>query len=118
MHISIMSNTSDDVIFEVLKLYDVIDKHNIPNKVQQTTIVESDTANMGNNHVIPYEQYVKHDDVSVLPCSASSVLNDDYVLHVNTAFIPDDSLTTRLNIYKDQVAIYEQRAKIELTERE
>ena len=73
---------------------------------------------MGNSNVIPYEQYVNHNDVSVVTSSASSALNDDYVLHDNTEFAPEDSLTTQLNMYKEQVAIYEQRAKFELTERE
>ena len=48
-----MSNTSDSVIAEVLKLYDMIDEHKIPNKVQlpnvleQSIIFESDNAIMG-----------------------------------------------------------------------
>nr|GEV28528.1 retrovirus-related Pol polyprotein from transposon TNT 1-94 [Tanacetum cinerariifolium] len=49
---------------------------------------------------------------------ASSFQCDDYTLHENNAYVPDDSFTTTLNIYKDQVAIYEQRAKFELTDRE
>ena len=32
--------------------------------------------------------------------------------------MPDDTLTTRLKILKEQVSIYEQRSKFELTERE
>ena len=71
---------------------------------------------MDNNNVIPYEQYVKHNVESVVPSGASSVVNNACELHENTVFIPDDSLTTRFNIYKDQVATYEQRAKFELIE--
>ncbi|GJU65156.1 retrovirus-related pol polyprotein from transposon TNT 1-94 [Tanacetum coccineum] len=37
---------------------------------------------------------------------------------VNDAFVPHDPIATELKIYKEQVAIYEQRAKFELTERE
>jgi hypothetical protein len=96
----------------------VLHEQKIPNEVQQTNFVVSDTADMGNSNVFPYDQYVKHNVASVVQSSASSVLNDDYVLHENTAFIPDDSLITRLNTLKDQVTIYEQRAKFELTERE
>lgn len=73
---------------------------------------------MGNDNVIPYEQYVKHNEELVVPSSASSVVDNVCELHENTMFIPDDTLTTRLNIYKDQVAIYEKRSKFELTERE
>ncbi|GKE72780.1 hypothetical protein Tco_1534821, partial [Tanacetum coccineum] len=36
----------------------------------------------------------------------------------NYAFVPHDPMATELKIYKEQVAIYEQRAKFELTERE
>jgi hypothetical protein len=61
---------------------------------------------------------MKHNEVSVVPSSASSVVNNACKLLENTAYIPDDTLTTRLNILKDQVTIYEQRAKFELTERE
>jgi hypothetical protein len=103
---------------KVLELYDMVDEQKILNKVQPTNDVDSDVVDMENSNVDPCEQHVKHNEVSVEPCCASSVLNDDYVLHENTAFIPDDSLTTRLNTLKDQVTIYEQRAKFELTERE
>jgi chromosome segregation ATPase len=61
---------------------------------------------------------MKHNELSVVQCSASSVLNDDFVLHEYTIYNPDDSLPTRFNILKDQVSIYEQRAKFELNERE
>lgn len=47
-----------------------------------------------------------------------SVDLSEYELHEHTVYNPDDSLATRLNILKDQVTIYEQRAKFELTERE
>jgi hypothetical protein len=118
VHIHIMSKTSDPVIAEVLKLYDMIDEHKIPHKLQPTNVFESDIANMGNSNVIPYKHYVKHNEASVVPNSASSVLNDGYVMHENTAVIPDESLTTKHNIYNDQVAIHEQHAELELTERE
>nr|GEY23548.1 hypothetical protein [Tanacetum cinerariifolium] len=57
-----------------------------------------------------------HNEESVVPIGASSVQYDDYMLHENSAYVPDDSFTTTLNIYKDQVAIYEQRAKFKLTD--
>ncbi|GKA50988.1 hypothetical protein Tco_0744184 [Tanacetum coccineum] len=73
---------------------------------------------MGNSNVIPYEQYLSVDNISVVPSCASSVLNDACVLIDNDAYVPNDPMATELKIYKDQVAIYEQRAKFELTERE
>nr|GEX66359.1 UBN2 domain-containing protein [Tanacetum cinerariifolium] len=110
------SNAS--ILSEVLNLENAIDHHEIPNEVQQTNVLDSDSVDMGNSNVIPYEQYVKHNEESVVPSAASSVQYDDYMLHENSAYVPDDSFTTTLNIYKDQVAIYEQRAKFELTDRE
>ncbi|GJU89265.1 hypothetical protein Tco_1301688 [Tanacetum coccineum] len=92
--------------------------HEIHYEVQQTNVLDSDSADMGNSNIIPYEQYVKHNEGLVIPSGESSVPNDAYMMHKNSAYVPDDSLTTKLNIYKEQVAIYEQRAKFELTDRE
>nr|GEW37507.1 hypothetical protein [Tanacetum cinerariifolium] len=110
------SNAS--ILSEVLNLENAINHHEIYNKVQQTNVLDSDSADMGNSDVIPYEQYVKHKEESVVHSGASSVQYDDYMLHENSAYVPDDSFTTTLNIYKDQVAIYEQRAKFKLINRE
>nr|GEV75140.1 hypothetical protein [Tanacetum cinerariifolium] len=44
-----------------------------------------------------------------VPSYASSVSNYAYVLYDNVAYVPHDPLVTELNIYKAQVAIYEQR---------
>ncbi|GKE23000.1 hypothetical protein Tco_1434512, partial [Tanacetum coccineum] len=73
---------------------------------------------MGNSNVITYEQYLSVDNISVVPSYASSALNDVCVSSDNYAFVPHDPITTELKIYKEQVAIYEQRVKFELTERE
>nr|GEW27976.1 integrase, catalytic region, zinc finger, CCHC-type, peptidase aspartic, catalytic [Tanacetum cinerariifolium] len=67
-----------------------------------TNVLDSDSADMGNINVIPYEQYVKHNEESVVHSDASSVQYDDYMLHKNSAYVPDESFTTTLNIYKDQ----------------
>ncbi|GJV97116.1 retrovirus-related pol polyprotein from transposon TNT 1-94 [Tanacetum coccineum] len=106
------------ILSEVLNLENAIDHHEIPNKVQQTNVLDSDSADTGNSNVILYEQYLKHNEESVVPSGASSVQYDNYMLHENSAYVPDDSFTTTLNIYKDQVAIYKQCAKFELTDRE
>ncbi|GJR75160.1 hypothetical protein Tco_0087525 [Tanacetum coccineum] len=73
---------------------------------------------MGNSNVIPYEQYLTTNDVFVVPSCASSTPNTAYVLIDNNVHTPNEPLVTELAIYKEQVAIYEQRAKFELTERE
>nr|GEY27119.1 hypothetical protein [Tanacetum cinerariifolium] len=89
------------ILMEVLNLENAINHYEIPNKVQQTNVLDSDSTDMSNSHVIPYEQYVKHNEESVVPSGASSVQYDDYMLHENSAYVPDDSFTTTLNIYKD-----------------
>ncbi|GJW37303.1 retrovirus-related pol polyprotein from transposon TNT 1-94, partial [Tanacetum coccineum] len=117
------SNAS--ILSEVHDLDNAIDpsnndqvEHEIHNEVQQKNVIDSTSADMGNSNVIPYEQYLTVNDVSVVPSSASSVPNDAYVLHDNDAYVPHDPLATELNIYKEQVVMYEQRAKFELTLRE
>nr|GEV81109.1 hypothetical protein [Tanacetum cinerariifolium] len=55
------------------------------------------------SNMIPYDQYVKDIDVSVVHSNASSVLNDTFMM------IYDEM---------EQVELYERRAKFELTERE
>ncbi|GJT28304.1 hypothetical protein Tco_0908579 [Tanacetum coccineum] len=49
---------------------------------------------------------------------ASFALNNVCVSSDNDAFVSHDPIATELKIYKEQVAIYEQHAKFELTERE
>ncbi|GJZ64961.1 retrovirus-related pol polyprotein from transposon TNT 1-94 [Tanacetum coccineum] len=94
------------------------DRHEIHNEVQQANVIDSTSVDMGNSNVIPYEQYLSVNNVSVVPSCASSALNDACVLFNNDAYVPHDPIATELKIYKEQVAIYEQRAKFELTERE
>ncbi|GJR19574.1 hypothetical protein Tco_0968101 [Tanacetum coccineum] len=98
------SPSNASILFKVHTLENVIDhsvtnqeEHEIHNEVQQSNVIDSTSVYMGNNNVIPYEQYLSVNNISVVPSCASSTLN---------------------NIYKEQVAIYEQRAKFELTARE
>ncbi|GKB28724.1 hypothetical protein Tco_0868125 [Tanacetum coccineum] len=94
------------------------DEHEIHNKVQQSNVIDSTSVYMGNSNVIPYEQYLSVNNISVVPSCASSALNNVCVSSDNDAFVPHDPIATEHKIYKEQVAIYEQRAKFELTERE
>ncbi|GKC44573.1 hypothetical protein Tco_1062295, partial [Tanacetum coccineum] len=64
------------------------------------------------------EHEIHKNNISVVPSCASSTLNSICVSPVNDAFVPHEPITTELKIYKEQVTIYEQRAKFELTERE
>ncbi|GKB02348.1 retrovirus-related pol polyprotein from transposon TNT 1-94 [Tanacetum coccineum] len=90
------------------------DEHEIHNKVQPSNVIDSTSVHVGNSNVIPYEQYVSVNDISVVPSCASSALNCVCVSPVNDV-VPHDPIAIELNIYKEQVAIYEQRAKFELT---
>ncbi|GKC38228.1 hypothetical protein Tco_1050612 [Tanacetum coccineum] len=102
----------------ILSEVHILDEHEIHNEVQQANVIDSTSVDVGNSNVIPYEQYLSVDNISVVPSCASSALNDVCVSSDNYAFVPHDPIATELKIYKEQVAIYEQRAKFELTERE
>ncbi|GKA30308.1 hypothetical protein Tco_0716613 [Tanacetum coccineum] len=93
------------------------DEHEIHNEVQQSNVIDSTSVYMGNSNVIPYEQYLSVNNISVVPSCASSTLNNVCVSSDNDAFVPHDPIANELKIYKEQVAIYKQRAKCELTER-
>ncbi|GJV81527.1 hypothetical protein Tco_1517397 [Tanacetum coccineum] len=83
-------------------------------------------------NMILYEQYVKDNAVSVVQSNVSSVPNDAYMMIFNDMHEPhaqpvsvttqntvvDNSLTAELATYKEQVELYERRARFELTERE
>ncbi|GKC80460.1 hypothetical protein Tco_1131234, partial [Tanacetum coccineum] len=94
------------------------DRYEIHIEVQHANVIDSTTIDMGNSNVIPYEQYLSVNNVSVIPSCASFALNDACVLFNNDAYVPHDPIATELKIYKEQVAIYEQCAKFELTKRE
>ncbi|GKB83795.1 hypothetical protein Tco_0950690, partial [Tanacetum coccineum] len=107
--VHILENAIDHSVFNQ-------DEHEIHNKVQPSNVIDSTSVHMGNNNVIPYEQYLSVNDISVVPSCASSALNSVCVSPVNDAIVPHDPIAIELKIYKEQVAIYEQRAKFELTE--
>ncbi|GJV13554.1 retrovirus-related pol polyprotein from transposon TNT 1-94 [Tanacetum coccineum] len=118
-----LSNAS--ILSEVHTLENTIDhsitnqnEHEIHNEVQQSNVIDSTSVHMGNNNVIPYEQYLTTNNISVVPSCASSAPNNAYVLIDNNVHTPHEPLVTELAIYKEQVAIYEQRAKFELKKKE
>ncbi|GJQ95810.1 hypothetical protein Tco_0006949 [Tanacetum coccineum] len=77
-------------------------------------------------------QYVKDNAMPVVQSNVSSVTNDAYMMIYNDICEPhaqsvskttrnivvDNSLTAELETYKEQVELYERRARFELTERE
>ncbi|GJU10161.1 hypothetical protein Tco_1132557 [Tanacetum coccineum] len=96
----------------------VDDEHEVYSKVQPSDVIDTTSVHMGNSNVTPYEQYLSDNDIFGVPSCASSALNSVCVLSVNDVFLLHDPIATELEIYKEQVAIYEQRTKFELTERE
>ncbi|GKA21987.1 hypothetical protein Tco_0707949 [Tanacetum coccineum] len=79
-----------------------------------------------------HDDYVKDNAVPVVQSTVSSITNDAYMMIYNDICEPhaqsvskttrniivDNSLTAKLETYKEQVELYERRARIELTERE
>ncbi|GKA85366.1 retrovirus-related pol polyprotein from transposon TNT 1-94 [Tanacetum coccineum] len=100
--------------------------------VQPNYIVDSYANYTSDSNMIPYEQYVKDNVVSVVQRNVSSVPNDAYMMIFNDMHKPhaqpvsvttrntivDNLLTVELATYKEQVKLYERRARFELTERE
>ncbi|GJS62505.1 retrovirus-related pol polyprotein from transposon TNT 1-94 [Tanacetum coccineum] len=100
--------------------------------VQPNYVVDSHANYTSDSNMIPYDQYVKDNAVPVVQSNVSSVLNDAYMMIFNDMHEPhaqsvsdttrntvvDNSLTVKLATYKEQVELYERRARFELTERE
>ncbi|GJY98828.1 hypothetical protein Tco_0516258 [Tanacetum coccineum] len=80
--------------------------HKMHDDVQPNYVVDSHANYTSDSNMIPYDQYVKENAVPVVQSNESS--NN----------VVDNSLTAELATYKEQVELYERRAKFELTERE
>ncbi|GJZ43890.1 hypothetical protein Tco_0591145 [Tanacetum coccineum] len=76
-------------------------------------VPDLEKANVASNN-----DQVEHEIHSEVQHCASSALNTAYVLIDNNVHTPNEPSVTELAIYKEQVAIYEQHAKFELTKRE
>ncbi|GKD96243.1 hypothetical protein Tco_1380140, partial [Tanacetum coccineum] len=101
-------------------------------RLQPNYVVDSHADYTSDSNMIPYDQYVKDNAVTVVQSNVSSVPNDAYMMILNDIYEPsaqcvfvptqnnvvDNSLTAELATYKEQVELYERRAKFELTERE
>ncbi|GJT43725.1 hypothetical protein Tco_0952440 [Tanacetum coccineum] len=106
--------------------------HEMHDDVQPNYVVDSHADYTSDSNMIPYDQYVKDNVVTVVQSIVSSVPNDTYMMILNDIYEPsaqcvsvptqnnvvDNSLTAELATYKEQVELYERRAKFELTERE
>ncbi|GJW58888.1 hypothetical protein Tco_0105619 [Tanacetum coccineum] len=49
-----------------------LDEHEIHNEVQQPNVIDSNSVDVGNSNVIPYEQYLSVDNISVVPSTRYS----------------------------------------------
>nr|GFC23695.1 hypothetical protein [Tanacetum cinerariifolium] len=108
------------------------EEHVMHDSVQLDHVVDLHADHTSISNMIPYDQYVKDIDVSVVHKNASSVPNDTFMMIYDDmceSIAPSvsnsswnaavkNSLTAELATYREQVELYERRAKFELTERE
>nr|GEY79585.1 hypothetical protein [Tanacetum cinerariifolium] len=113
----------------VCEHHEVHEKHD---DVQPNYVVDFHTGYTSDSNMILYVQYVKDNVVQVIQSDVSAILNDAYMRILNDMHEPptqlvyvtihtkvvDKSLTVELATYKEQVELYERRARFELTERE
>ncbi|GJY83642.1 hypothetical protein Tco_0497018, partial [Tanacetum coccineum] len=106
--------------------------HEMHDDVQPNYVVDSHADYTSDSNMILYDQYVKDNAMPVVQSNVSSVPNDAYMMILNDMHeqsaqyvsvtthnnVVDKSLTAELATYKEQVELYERRAKFELTERE
>nr|GEY99788.1 hypothetical protein [Tanacetum cinerariifolium] len=106
--------------------------HEIHDDVQPNYVVDSHDDYTSDSNMILYDQYVKENAVPVVQSNVSSVSNDGYMMILNDmqehpaqhVFVTtrnnvvDKSLVAELATYKEQVELYERRAKFELTKKE
>ncbi|GJW32397.1 hypothetical protein Tco_0052429 [Tanacetum coccineum] len=99
--------------------------HEMYDDVQLNYVVDSHTDYASDSNMIPYDQYVKDNAVSVVQSNVSSVPNDasmmilNYMHEMSTQCgsgitqnnVVDKSLTAELATYKEQVKLYEDGPK-------
>nr|GEU62782.1 reverse transcriptase domain-containing protein [Tanacetum cinerariifolium] len=108
------------------------EEHVMHDNVQLNHVVESHADYTSDSNMIPYDQYVKDNAVPCVHSNASSLPNDAYMMIYNDMYEPhaqfvsktsrntvvENSLTAECATYKEQVELYERRARFELMERE
>nr|GEU30792.1 hypothetical protein [Tanacetum cinerariifolium] len=107
-------------------------EHAMHDSVQLNHVVDLHADYTSDSNMIPYDQYVKENEVPIVQSNVSSIPNDAFMMIYNDMCEPHaqsisnpsrntvvkNSLTAELATYKKQVELYERRAKFELTERE
>ncbi|GJZ89830.1 integrase, catalytic region, zinc finger, CCHC-type containing protein [Tanacetum coccineum] len=108
------------------------EEHEMHDDVQPNHVVDSHADYTSDSNMTPYDQYVKDNVVPVVQNNASMVPNDAYVIidndvhesdvlsvaHTPQNTVVNNLLNAELATYKEQVQLYERRARFELTERE
>nr|GEY03541.1 retrovirus-related Pol polyprotein from transposon TNT 1-94 [Tanacetum cinerariifolium] len=108
------------------------EEHVMPDSVQLDHVVDSHADYTSDSNMIPYDQYVKDNEVPVAHSDVSSVPNDAFMMIYNDMWEPHaqsvsnpsrntvvkNSLTAELATYKEHVELYKQQAMFELTKRE
>ncbi|GKD72177.1 hypothetical protein Tco_1330459, partial [Tanacetum coccineum] len=99
--------------------------HEMHNDVQQNYVVDSNAEYMSDSNIILYDQYVKNNVEQVVQSNVPSVPNDALMMIINDMHdqttecvyvneqnkVVNESLTAELVRYKEQVLIYEKRAR-------
>nr|GEY70924.1 retrovirus-related Pol polyprotein from transposon TNT 1-94 [Tanacetum cinerariifolium] len=100
-------------------------EHVMHDNVQLNHVVDSHADYTSDSSMIPYDQYVKDNAVPVVHSNVSSIPNDAYMMIYNDMYEPhaqsvskpsrnivvENSLTTELATYKEQVELYERWAR-------
>nr|GEW53306.1 retrovirus-related Pol polyprotein from transposon TNT 1-94 [Tanacetum cinerariifolium] len=108
------------------------EEHVMHDSVQLDHVMNLHADYTNDSNMIPYDQYVKNNEVPIIHINVSSVPNDAFMMIYNDICEPPaqsvsnpsrntvvkNSLTVELATYKEPVELYEQQAKFELTERE
>ncbi|GJW50747.1 hypothetical protein Tco_0092098 [Tanacetum coccineum] len=108
------------------------EEHEMHDDVRPNHVVDSHADYTSDSNMTSYDQYVKDNAVPVVQNNASMVPNDAYVMidndlhdsdvrsvsHTPRNTVANNLLNAELPTYKEQVELYERRARFELTERE
>ncbi|GJV06213.1 hypothetical protein Tco_1343869 [Tanacetum coccineum] len=108
------------------------EEHEMHDDVRPNHVVDSHADYTSDSNMTSYDQYVKDNEVPVVQNNASMVPNDAYVMidndlhdsdvrsvsHTPRNTVANNLLNAELATYKEQVELYERRARFELTERE
>ncbi|GJR46914.1 hypothetical protein Tco_1315017 [Tanacetum coccineum] len=109
-----------------------VEEHEMHDDVRPNHVVDSHADYTSDSNMTSYDQYVKDNEVPVVQNNASMVPNDAYVMidndlhdsdvrsvsHTPRNTVANNLLNAELATYKEQVELYERRARFELTERE